>query len=97
MNCLCPSAGKLFDKLKKKSWYNRFTLLMGKRQKHWLKLIRKLYKLPIFFSGGIKVGNSKRAKWAYLVHSATQSALGIRFIFPTGAVSYVTYRIIIWP
>ena len=39
----------LLDKLEKNSWFNRFTLLMGQRQKRWLKLIRKLHKLPIFY------------------------------------------------
>ena len=100
MNCLCSSAWKLFGKLKK-SWFNRFALLMGKRQKRWLKLIRKLHKLPIFFfgggGGGIKVGNPKRVKWAYLVHQASQAALRIRFILPTGAITKVRCRIIIWP
>ena len=34
---------------------------MGKRQKRWLKLIRKLHKLPIFFLGG-KSGKSQAGK-----------------------------------
>ena len=60
---------------KKNSWFNRFTLLMGKRQKHWLKLIRKLHKLPIFFLGGVKVGNPKRVKWTCYAQSASQESL----------------------
>ena len=43
---------------------------MGKRQKRWLKLIRKLHKLPSFSLGVIKMENPKRAKWVDLVHSA---------------------------
>ena len=89
--------GNYLTHRKKSSWFDRFTLLMGKRQKRRLKLIRKLHKLPIFSLGVIKLGNPKRAKWVDLVHSTIQSALRIRFLLPTGAVTFVTCTIITWP
>ena len=36
---------------KKICWFDRFTMLIGERQKRRLKLIRKLHKLPIFYIG----------------------------------------------
>ena len=64
-------------------------MLMGKRQKRRLNFNEKAAEAPqFFFSDEIKVGNPKRAKWAYLFYSASQSALRIRFILLTG----VAYR-----
>ena len=52
-------------------------MLIGERQKRRLKLIRKLHKLPIFYLGGIKVGNSNRAKWAFPVHLSSRFSKNI--------------------
>ena len=40
--------------IEKKSWFDRFAMFMGKRQKLLLKLIRKLHKLQFFSWAGLK-------------------------------------------